>query len=169
MKVWNYLFQGLGLVNSSNMQNEIGCLFKVLLNVLQGILLMHDMVWDRALPEQHPVYTYLRPTLSASTMSMSQATKLVILCSVFPQNDNDLMTAHERDIITSPFEIIYKLRRQSFLSPGYIYTHTQIYKISGFVNLCFWTELELNLKFKSSLSNFRTEMSYWRIGTKVTF
>lgn len=99
MKVCNYLFQGLGLVSSSNMQNEIGCLFKVSLNLLQGILLMHDMVWDTALREQHPVHTYLRSTLSTSTMSMSQATTLVIFSSVFPQNDNDLMIAGLKEIL----------------------------------------------------------------------
>lgn len=125
MKVWNYLFQGLGFVNSSNMQNELGCLFKVLLNLLQGILLMHDMVWDTALLEQHPVYTYLRPILSTSTMTMSQATKLVILSSVFPQNDNDLMTAGLKKILL-PHPLKWFISwgdRVSFLPDIYTRTH----------------------------------------------
>lgn len=134
MKVWNYLFQGLGLLNNSNMQNEIECLLKASLNLLQGILLMHDMAWDTALREQHPVYTYLRPALSTSTRSVLHATKLIILSSSVISSkcqwSHDVMTAGLKEILLAhPLKwFISWGHRASFLPFLQIHIHIYTHK-----------------------------------------
>lgn len=126
------------------MQHKIGYLFKVSLNVLQGILFMHDVVWGIALHEQHPIYTHQR-SLQPQQWACNMQHKLAILSAsdFFSKWQSFHNSWPKGDIITSSFEVVYKLGRQNFLSPFLTdtYTHAQTYTISVSVNLKFWTNL----------------------------
>ena len=110
------------------MQHKIGHLFEVLLDLLQGILLMHDVVWGIGLHEQHPIYTH--PTSLAFNLNNEHATCNMNLQSslllIFPQNDNDFTTAGLKEILLSHLLkwFISWGHRASFLPFSQIHTHT---------------------------------------------
>lgn len=116
------------------MQHKIGYLFKVSLDLLQGILLMHAVVWGVALHEQHPIYTYLR-TLAFNLSNEHAACNTNLQSSlllILPQNNNDLTTAGLKEVLL-PYCLKWFISwggRASFLPFSHIHTHTDRHNIS---------------------------------------
>lgn len=110
------------------MQHKIGYLFKVSLDRLQDILLMHDAVWGTALHEQHIIYTHLRSLASnLNNEHVPCNTNLQSsLLLIFPQNDNGLMAAGLKEILLHhPLKwFISWGDRASFLPFSQIHTYT---------------------------------------------